>query len=292
MTMRNSHLAIKTLHLSIAIAIMMPSVPVHAALPASTSEKTVASPPVEEIVVERPGSAGPAFLPTIYRPMRLYAPDPSPESHLDELGMGARETAIRELDALWTQVPADSSFISRERSGRAALVPDFSAVAPASYLELEELASAWETGKDDISALLLPPTDFLVRPVQSPTSTVVITQNTTWYSDTVVGTLVVTNSATLTLTGAIAITAANVTVAEGAFISADGQGYGGDSGPGTGASAGSGGGSGGAGHGGWGGSSTGSGGTPYGDVYAPLSLGSGGASRGVPGGAGGGSIAS
>ncbi len=89
----------------------------------------------------------------------------------------------------------------------------------------------------------------------------------------------------------VTLRAANVTVAEGAVILADGLGYGSDSGPGTGETTSAGNGSGGAGHGGWGGGSSVSGGAPYGSVYAPISLGSGGASRGsAPGGTGGGSV--
>ncbi len=77
---------------------------------------------------------------------------------------------------------------------------------------------------------------------------ITITENTTWVSATVVlDNLVVTNSATLVLSGTTAITATNITVAEGAAISADGQGSTGTSGKGNGLGGGYGSGSGGGG---------------------------------------------
>ena len=125
-----------------------------------------------------------------------------------------------------------------------------------------------------------------------------------------VGTLTVANGATLTLQGdtstgtGVIIHAQNVTVDEGAIISAGGRGYSGSSGPGAGGDASTSNerGGGGGGHGGYGsagvygpGGGAGAGGGVYGSVFEPVALGSGGG-RGtrygctVAGGSGGGAI--
>ncbi|MCA9938268.1 MAG: Ig-like domain-containing protein, partial [Anaerolineales bacterium] len=90
----------------------------------------------------------------------------------------------------------------------------------------------------------------------------------------------------------LTLVASELTIAEGAAFTADGQGYGSTSGPGAGAP---GGGpwdqAGGGGHGGWGHNAEHPGGAPYGDLYQPLDLGSGGGySGGRAGGAGGGAV--
>ncbi|HET89968.1 MAG TPA: DUF11 domain-containing protein, partial [Chloroflexi bacterium] len=92
----------------------------------------------------------------------------------------------------------------------------------------------------------------------------------------------------------IELRAVNVTVAEGAAISADGTGYGSSAGPGRGEDGtGTWEQAGGGGHGGRGGAGAGeqAGGEPYGDLYWPWMLGSGGGkTKNTLGGAGGGAI--
>ncbi len=92
----------------------------------------------------------------------------------------------------------------------------------------------------------------------------------------VLNNLVVTNSATLILSGTTVITATNITVAKSGTLSADEQGYGVERGPGApGDNNGYGGA--GAGHGGYGGAGGNSlGGAAYGNFYQPETLGSGG----------------
>ncbi|MBN2006937.1 MAG: Ig-like domain-containing protein, partial [Anaerolineae bacterium] len=118
---------------------------------------------------------------------------------------------------------------------------------------------------------------------------VVIDADTTWdggiYS---MRNLTVTNGATLDLSSvitanavysddyAVTMYAETIVVEAGAAISADGQGYGGQTGPGAGAHSGDKG-AGGAGHGGVGGDGEGAaGGEAYGSVFEPVALGSGG----------------
>ena len=107
-------------------------------------------------------------------------------------------------------------------------------------------------------------------PVTVDDTDIIVDVSTTWdETDIVVGTLVVTNGAVLTLKGSTTITAENIIIGEGSGISADGAGYGSTQGPGSGSAwAGYGGG-----YGGYGG---GGAGQPYGSAEKPTQPGSGG----------------
>jgi len=135
------------------------------------------------------------------------------------------------------------------------------------------------------------PTQALPYYPQGAWPDVVITQTTTWVSSSVqLNSLVITNGATLYVSGTTMITANHVTIAYSLSLSTDGLGFGLGDGPGAGGSSGYR--TGGGGHGGYGGQGTNSdafGGASYGSVYQPVSLGSGAGSLPL-GGVGGGAI--